>query len=75
MKRKDVSNKYKIDLEKIYKDNNEFEKDIKNVKEKLKNFEKYKSNFTKSANTLYQALEDYFDIYAIIEKREPCVLQ
>ncbi len=66
--RKEISDKYKWDLSKIYSSEEEVSSDIKKVKELTKDYEKYKGEITSNSENLLNATEDYFKISRILDK-------
>ncbi len=66
--RKEISDKYKWDLSKIYSSEEEVSSDIKKVKELTKDYEKYKGEITLNSENLLNATEDYFKISRILDK-------
>lgn len=56
--RENIENKYKWNLEKIYKNNEEFENELKNISEKIKNISKYQGKILESSDNLYNLLND-----------------
>lgn len=66
--REEVSSEFKWDLSKIYKNNEELEKDYKEIKEKINSFKKLENTFLKSADNLYNTLKEYYDINMVLEK-------
>ena len=67
-KREEIDNNYKWDLSSIYKDLNEFNKDLKDAEEKIKEIEKYKDNFMDDENILYEFLSFIEDLERKLEK-------
>ncbi len=68
MKRSEVENKYKINFERLYKSEEDYNKDYDLVIEKIKKFKQYKGVLTTSSKKLLEALEYYFEVYIIFEK-------
>lgn len=68
LKREEVSEKYKWDLSKIYKDEKELNRDIESIKTKLEELLKYKGILTESSKNLEEATNKYFEISRIIDK-------
>ena len=64
----DVENKYKWDLDRIYKTEEEINSDIKLVKEKSNDILKYKGRLCESSNTLCDALKLYYELSRILDK-------
>ena len=67
-KREEVEEKYKWDLSKIYKNEDEINKDIEKIKTKKEELLKYKGILTKDSDTLLKATEKYFDLIRIVDK-------
>lgn len=67
-KREEIDSKYKWDLTKIYKNEEEINKDIEIVKEKTNELLKYQGHLTESSDTLLKATEDYFSLMRVIDK-------
>lgn len=66
--RKDVDDKYKWDLTKIYKNGEEVEKDISKIKNLTKEVTSYKTHLMDDSKTLYEATEKYHELMRIIDK-------
>lgn len=64
----DIKDNYKWDLEKIYKNEEEIEKDIAYVKEECNNLLKYKGILCNDSNTLYDAITTYYKISRTLDK-------
>lgn len=58
--RKETPKAYKWDLTAYYKDDKEWEKDYLKIIKEFENIKSYEGKVTKSANMLYQTLEEYF---------------
>lgn len=58
--RKETPKAYKWDLTAYYKDDKEWEKDYLKIIKEFENIKSYEDKVTKSANMLYQTLEEYF---------------
>lgn len=58
--RKETPKAYKWDLTAYYKDDKEWEKDYLKIIKEFTNIKSYEGKVTKSANMLYQTLEEYF---------------
>lgn len=58
--RKETPKAYKWDLTSYYKDDKEWEKDYLKIIKEFTNIKSYEGKVTKSANMLYQTLEEYF---------------
>ena len=66
--RSEIDKKYKWDLEKIYKNEEEVEKDIEKAKNLTKEFEKYKNHIMDTNKTLEESTTKYYEISRLIEK-------
>ena len=66
--RKDIDIKYTWDLEKIYSDLNEFNKDYDLVKNKIKDLFQYEKNMTDNSDNFYNTIKLSFEIERIIDK-------
>ena len=64
----DVENKYKWDLDRIYKTEEEINNDIELVKEKSNDILKYKGRLCESSNTLCAAIKLYYEITRTLDK-------
>lgn len=58
--RKETPKAYKWDLTAYYRDDKEWEKDYLKIIKEFENIKSYEGKVTKSANMLYQTLEEYF---------------
>lgn len=58
--RKETPKAYKWDLTAYYKDDKEWEKDYLKIIKEFENIKSYEGKVAKSANMLYQTLEEYF---------------
>ena len=67
-KREEVSDKYKWDLSKIYKNEEELNKDIEVIKTKVEELLKYQGNLVKDSKNLEEATNKYFEISRLIDK-------
>ena len=67
-KREEVSDKYKWDLSKIYKNKEELNKDIEVIKTKVEELLKYQGNLVKDSKNLEEATNKYFEISRLIDK-------
>ena len=56
--REKIDDKYKWNLEKIYKNNSEFEEELNNILVKMEDISKYQGNILKSSDNLYNLLTD-----------------
>ena len=63
MERKDVSEKLKWDNSILYKNIDEWQKDKHVIETQIKKMSEFKGKLGEDANTLYNALRLYFDIY------------
>lgn len=66
--RKEINDKYKWDLSKIYNSEEEVSSDITKVRELTKDYGKYKGKITSNSDTLLSATEDYFKISRLLDK-------
>lgn len=66
--RKDIDLNYTWNLEAIYKNNEEFDKDYNLVKEKIKKLSEYENNMNDNSGTFYQTISLSFDIERWIDK-------
>lgn len=66
--RSEIDNKYKWDLEKIYKNKEEVEKDMQKAKELTEEFLKYKTHILDTSKTLEEATTKYYEISRLMEK-------
>lgn len=68
--RSEISDEYKWDLSKIYKNDKELEKDIKIVKNYIDKFKEYDDKYKdfNDCNVLYMITKDYFDSSRVISK-------
>ncbi len=66
--RYEVDDKYKWDLTRIYKDNEEVENDIKSVKESAIEVLKYSNKLLESADNLLNATIKYYETTRILDK-------
>ncbi len=67
-KRCDIDCRYKWDLTKIYKTEEEVENDFKKVISKIDDFTSYKDNLVNDSSTLLKAINSYYEITRIYEK-------
>ena len=67
-KREEVSDKYKWDLSKIYKNEDALEQDITKIKEKIQQLLKYKGILTENSKNLENATVKYFEISRLMDK-------
>ena len=65
--REDIPVEYKWNLQKFYKDEASFDKDVKELKKLADNFSQ-KEKSIESANQLEALLQDYFQLYRLFEK-------
>ncbi len=68
MQRKEVENKYKFDLEKLYKNEEEYEKDYKIGLERIEELAKYKNKVVKSPEILHEFLTKYYETNSFLNK-------
>lgn len=61
--RKDIPEKYKWDIESMYKTKEEWEKDLEYVLNKAEDFPKYKGKLDSSGEVLLEALNEQMDLY------------
>ena len=66
--RKEINDKYKWDLSKIYSSLDDVNKDIEVLNDKVESYLKYKGNITSSSESLFNATNDYFSISRILDK-------
>ena len=67
-KRKEISEKYKWNLSKIYSSEKEIYTDMEKIKKLAKDFLKYKGKLTESSDILLSASNDYFNLTRILDK-------
>ena len=68
IKRSEIEKKYKWDLTKIYKNEEEVEKDIKSLEELTNNVLKYKEHLMENSKNLEEATDNYYKLIRIIDK-------
>lgn len=68
IKRSEIEKKYKWDLTKIYKNDEEVEKDIKSLEELTNNVLKYKEHLMENSKNLEEATDNYYKLIRIIDK-------
>lgn len=66
--RKEISDKYKWDLSKVYSSSDEVKADIKKLKTMVDDYLKYKGKITGSSDMLLKATDDYFALARILDK-------
>ena len=66
--REDINDKYKWDLTKIYKTDDEFLKEIKKAEKEITKLSKYKDIMLKDGKNLYETIDKLFSVSRIIEK-------
>lgn len=66
--RKEISDKYKWDLSKVYSSSDEVKADIKKLKTMVDDYLKYKGKITSSSDMLLKATDDYFALARILDK-------
>lgn len=67
LERNKIPNDLKWDLESMYENNDEWNKDYERAVELAKKFESHKGNMTNSSDNLYNALKDKNDLYRLVE--------
>lgn len=67
-KREEIEEKYKWDLSSIYKNDEEFLKDIEKLSQSIKKLKKFEKTMMQSAQNLYNCLQEYMRIDCNIEK-------
>lgn len=68
MNREDVNKEYTWNLEVIYKNTEEFNKDYELVKDKIKGIKKYENIMNNSSKNFYETLKCYYETVRILEK-------
>ena len=66
--RKDIDKKYTWDLDKIYSNIDDFDKDYKLAMSKIEEISKYENNLTDSSKNMYNGIKLYFGAARIMEK-------
>lgn len=66
--RENIDNKYKWNLEKIYKNNNEFENELNKMFDDIEKISDYQGKILESSENLYNFLTLYYDYDLIISK-------
>ncbi len=66
--RKEISDKYKWNLSKVYSSSDEVKADIKKLKAMVDDYLKYKGKITSSSDMLLKATDDYFALARILDK-------
>lgn len=66
--RKEISDKYKWDLSKVYSSSDEVKTDIEKLKIMVDDYLKYKGKITSSSDMLLKATDDYFALARILDK-------
>lgn len=66
--RKEISDKYKWDLSKVYSSSEEVKADINKLKSLVEDYLKYKGKITSSSDMLLNATDDYFALARILDK-------
>lgn len=61
--RKDILKEYKWDIESMYENMEQWEKDLQYVLTKVEDFSKYKGNISTSGQTLLEALNEQMELY------------
>ena len=65
LERKDLPQELKWDLESMYKDVSEWEKDYNKAKEMAKSFDSHKDKAVSSSENLYNTLKDKDELYRL----------
>ena len=68
MDRNQIEEQYKWDLTKIFKNQEEVEKLMKEVKEEISKFSQYEIKMNENANDFYNAINNYYNITRRLEK-------
>ena len=68
MNREDIDVRYTWDLSKIFSGNDKFNESFDTVSESISKFGSYKDDMLKDADSLYNALEEYYNISRGIDK-------
>lgn len=68
MNREDVNKEYTWDLEVIYKNTQEFNKDYKLVKDKIVEIKKYENTMNNTSKDFYETLKCYYETVRVLEK-------
>ena len=68
MDRNKIEEKYKWDLTKIFKTEQEFNDLFNNTKEEINNFSKYETTMGTSAKTFYETINKYYEISRHLDK-------
>ena len=66
--RKEISDKYKWDLSKVYSSSDEVKADIEKLNTMVDDYLKYKGKITSSSDMLLKATDDYFALARILDK-------
>ena len=56
--RENIDSKYKWNLEKIYKNNKDFENELENISKKIENIKSYQGKILDSSDNLYNLFEE-----------------
>ena len=67
LQRNEIKPEYKWDIEAMYPDESQWEKDLEACTERAEKFMQYQGHITESANTLYAALSEKDDIWRKLE--------
>ena len=67
LQRNEIKPEYKWDIEAMYPDESQWEKDLEACTERAEQFMQYQGHITESANTLYAALSEKDDIWRKLE--------
>ena len=62
MNREDIDVRYTWDLSKIFSGNDKFTESFDTVSESISKFSSYKDDMLKDADSLYNTLEEYYNI-------------
>ena len=68
MDRNNIEEQYKWDLTCIYKNNEEFTKELEEVKKEIEDFKKYEKLMDKNATNFYNTINDYYKVNRKLEK-------
>ena len=68
MNREQIAEKYKWDLSKIFKNEEEFRNSFKNVEQEIDSFSNYEKKMKESASDFYNTLTKYYEISRKLDK-------
>ncbi len=68
LERRDIDSNYKWNLTAMYATENEFNKEFKTAEDKISSYKKHEKTIIKSAEEIYSALRDMFEIEHLIER-------